>query len=72
MIQCPLNCTFFALTTLVPSFTYMGGTRPCGPITITFGSIIESQYTSLNFIFGVNRTLHVLKNQVTKIFGSVI
>ena len=44
--------------------TYMGGTRPCGPMTIIFGSVIYSQYTSLNIKFGVNRTFHVLKTPV--------
>ena len=44
--------------------TYMGGTGPCGPMTIIFSSVIESQYTSLNIKFGVNRTFHVLKTPV--------
>ena len=44
--------------------TYMGGTRPCGPMTIIFGSVIQSQYTSLNVQFGVNRMFHVLKTPV--------
>ena len=67
--------------------TYMGGTRPCGPMTIIFGSVIKSQYTSHNIKFGVNRTFHVFKTSVTDltymggtapcgpmtiIFGSVI
>ena len=33
-------------------------------MTITFGSVIESQYTSLNIKFGVNRTTHVVKTKV--------
>ena len=41
--------------------TYMGGTGPYGPMTIVFGGIIQSQYTSLYIKFGVNRTFHVLK-----------
>ena len=45
--------------------TDMGGTGPGRPITIIFGSVIESQYTSLNIKFGVNRTIHVLKTQFT-------
>ena len=44
--------------------TYMGGTGPCGPMAIIFRSIIQSQYTSLNIKFGVNRTFHVLKTPV--------
>ena len=67
--------------------TYMGGTGSCAPMTIIFGSVIQSQYTSLNIKFGVNRTFHVLKTPVTDlpymvgtrpcgrmtiIFGSVI
>ena len=40
--------------------TYMGDTGPCGPMTIIFGTVIQSQYTSLNIKFGVNRTFHVL------------
>ena len=67
--------------------TYMGGTRPCGPMTIIFGNVIQSQYTSLNIKFGVIRTFHVHKTPVyridlygryrtlapmTIIFGSVI
>ena len=67
--------------------TYMGGTGPCGPMTIIFGSAIQSQHTSLNIKFGVNRMFHVLKTTVyrfdlygryqtlwtmTIIFGSII
>ena len=44
--------------------TYMGDTRPCGPMTIIFGSIIKSQNTTLNIKFGVNRMFHVLKTSV--------
>ena len=44
--------------------TYMGGIGPCGPITIIFGIVIQSQYISLNIKFGVNRTFHVLKTPV--------
>ena len=67
--------------------TYMRRTRLCGPMTIIFGSVIKSQYTSLNIQFGVNRLFHVVKPQytdltymggttpcrsMTTIFGSVI
>ena len=45
--------------------TYMGGTGPCGPMTIIFGSVIQSQHTSLNIKFDVQRTFHVLKTPVT-------
>ena len=45
--------------------TYMAGTRPCEPITIIFGIVIQSQHTSLNIKFGVKRTFHVLKTPVT-------
>ena len=45
--------------------TYMGGTGPCGPMTIIFGSVIQSQYTNLNIKFGVNRTFNVLKTPAT-------
>ena len=45
--------------------TYMGGTGPCGPLTIIFGGAIQSQHTSLYIKFGVNRTFHVLKTPVT-------
>ena len=41
--------------------TYMGGTRPCAPMTIIFNSVIQSKYTSLNIKFFVNRAFHVLK-----------
>ena len=44
--------------------TYMGGTGPCRPMTIIFGSVIWSKYTSPNIKFGVNRTFHVLKTPV--------
>ena len=44
--------------------TYMGGTRPCGPVTIILGSVIWGQHTSLNIKFGVARTFHVLKAPV--------
>ena len=44
--------------------TYMGATRPCGPMTTILGSVIQSQHTSLNIKFGVNRTFHVLKTTV--------
>ena len=50
-----------------PQFTdlpYMGGTRSCGPMTIIFDSVIQSQQTSLNIKFGVNRTFHVVKTPV--------
>ena len=67
--------------------TYMRGTRTCRPMTIIFGSVIQSQHTSLHINVGVNRTFHVLKTPVTDltyvggtapcapmtiIFGSVI
>ena len=42
--------------------TYMGGTGPCGPMTIVFESIIKS--TSLKIKFGVNWTFHVLMTPV--------
>ena len=45
--------------------TYMGGTGPCGPIMIILGNHICSQYASLNFKFGVNRTFCVPKTQYT-------
>ena len=44
--------------------TYMGATGPYRPMTIIFGGIIKSQYTSLNIKFGENRTFHVLKTTV--------
>ena len=44
--------------------TFMGGTGPCGPMTIIFGSVIKSQYTSLNIKFGVIQTFQVLKTTV--------
>ena len=44
--------------------TYMGGTGLCLPMTINFGTVIQSQYTSLNIKFGVNRTFHVPKSLV--------
>ena len=47
--------------------TYMVGIRPCRPMTIVFGGIIQSQYTGLNIIFGVNRTLHLLKAPVYRV-----
>ena len=45
-------------------WTYMGGTGPCGPMTIIFGSVFQSKYTSVNIKFGVNQTFHVLKTPV--------
>ena len=44
--------------------TYMAGTGSCRLMTIIFGSVIQSQYSSLNIKFGVNRTFHVLKTSV--------
>ena len=44
--------------------TYMGGTELCLPMTIIFGSVIYSYYTSLSIKLGVNRTFHVLKTPV--------
>ena len=44
--------------------TYIGGTGPCGPMTVIFGSAIQSQHTSLNIKFGVNRTFDLLKTPV--------
>ena len=44
--------------------TYMGGTGPSAPMTIVFGGIIKSSYTSLSIKFGVNRTFYVLKTLV--------
>ena len=80
-IKCGVNRTFQALKTLLtymggtcrsmysrPQFvdlTYMGGTRRCGPTTIIFGGIIQSQHTSLNIKSGVYRTFHELKTQFT-------
>ena len=46
------------------NLTYMGGTGLCLPMTISFGSVIKSYYTSLNIKFSVNRTIHVLKTPV--------
>ena len=51
-------------TNQLTKLTYTGGTGPCGPMTIIFGSFIQSQYTSLNIKFGVNRTFHMLKTSV--------
>ena len=47
-----------------PDLTYMGGTGPCVPLSILFGSVIKSRYISLNIAFGVNRLLDGLKTQV--------
>ena len=50
-----------------PQFTdlaYMGGTGPCGPMTIIFSSVMKSWYTSLTTKFGVYRAFHVLKTRV--------
>ena len=44
--------------------TYMGGTGSCPPMTIIFGSVIYSQYTSSITKFGVIRKFHVLKPPV--------
>ena len=43
------------------ALTYMGGTGPCGPMMIIFGSVIYSSYKNLNIKFGVNRMLYVPK-----------
>ena len=48
----------------ITDLNYMGGNRFCGPMTTIFGSVIQSQHTSLNIKFGVNRTFHVLKTPV--------
>ena len=48
--------------------TYMGGTRPCGPMSIIFGSVIQTWYTSLHAKFGANRTFYVPKTPVQQ-FG---
>ena len=45
--------------------TYMEGIGPSGPMTIIFGSAIQSKYTSLNIKCGVNRTFQALKTPVT-------
>ena len=45
--------------------TYMGGTGPCGPMRIIFGSVIQSWHASLNIKFGVNRTFHMPRPQFT-------
>ena len=47
--------------------TYMGGTGPCGPMTIIFGSVIKSQHTSLNVYFSANRTFDVRRTPVYRI-----
>ena len=68
--------------------TNMGGTGPYGPMTILFGSVIQSWYISLDIKYGVKRTFHVPKIMVYRfdsyvggtesggsmgiIFGSVI
>ena len=44
--------------------TYMGSTGPCGPMRITFGSVIRSWYTSLNIKFDANRTFYEPKTPV--------
>ena len=44
--------------------TYMGGTGPCGPMTILFDSVIKK----LHIKFGANRSLHVPKIPVCR-FG---
>ena len=44
--------------------TYMGGTGPCGPMTIIFGSVIKI----LHVKFGANRSFHVPKIPVYR-FG---
>ena len=49
------------LNTPYTYLTYMGGTGSCGPMRISFGSIIKSYYTSLNIKFGAHRTFHVPK-----------
>ena len=51
-----------------PQFTdlaYIGGTGPCGLMTIISGSAIWRSYTSLIIKFGVNGAFHVLKPQFT-------
>ena len=47
--------------------SYMGGTGPCGPMTIIFGSVITSYYTSLNIKFDVIQTFQVLKTPVYRV-----
>ena len=59
-----MNRTFHVLRPQFTDLTYMGGTGPCGPMTIIFGSVSKSWYTSLNIKFGVNRTFDVLKAKV--------
>ena len=44
--------------------TYIGGTGPCGPMTIIFGSVIKI----LHIKFGANRSFHVPKIPVYR-FG---
>ena len=67
--------------------TYMGGTGPCGSMTMIFDCGTQSWYTSLTIKSDVNRTFNVFKTPVTDltymggtgpcapmtiIFGSVI
>ena len=43
--------------------TYIGGTGPCGPMTIIFGSVIKI----LHIKFGANRSFHVPKIPVYRL-----
>ena len=45
---------------LFTDLTYIGGTGPCGPLTIIFGSVIKI----LRIKFGANRSFHVPKTPV--------
>ena len=44
--------------------TYMGGTRPFGPMSKIFGTVIKSWHKRLTIKFGVHQTYHVLKTPV--------
>ena len=45
--------------------TYMGGTRPCGPMTIIFGSVISSLVNKPKYQVWCESDVHVLKIPVT-------
>ena len=54
--------------------TYMGATGSCPPVTLIFGTLTQSQQTSLNIKFGVNRQFHVVKTTVYRfdLYGMTI
>ena len=62
-----MNSTFHLLKHQFTDLTYMGGTAPCGAMSMIFGSFIKSWYTSLGIKFGVNQSFMCPRPQKTNL-----